>query len=95
MTETLRCYVCAGPVQPDGAGQVRLEGITEPDKSHDWVWGPVVVHEDCRVHVTTPYDEEIGGRYCATWEKVPLVKVPADVASDPDYRPRPGQVDDF
>jgi hypothetical protein len=64
------CHVCTLPVLPDVQGRVRVEGITLQDQPKQWVWGPVVVHEDCRMDVRTPYDDEVGGAYVSTWERI-------------------------
>ncbi len=66
---TYTCHVCRQTVQPDAEGKVRLEGITQGD-SLAWVWGPVSVHEDCRLRLTTPYDDRLGVGYVATWERM-------------------------
>lgn len=66
---TYTCHVCGQAVQPDAEGKVRLEGITPAD-SKAWVWGPVPLHEDCRVSLTTPYDDQIGDGYVATWQRM-------------------------
>ena len=63
------CHVCSQTVHPDDEGTVRLEGIT-PDDSKVWVWGPVPVHEDCRLDLTTPYDDRVGNGYTATWQRM-------------------------
>lgn len=34
------------------------------------VWGQVVVHDPCCLELRTPYDDEIGGRYRSTWERM-------------------------
>lgn len=62
------CHVCGQRVQPDADGRIRVEGVTENPKGKAWVWGPVVVHDPCRLKLRTPYDDEIGGRYRSTWE---------------------------
>jgi len=71
MTHT--CYVCAGNIDPNPNGQIRLEGITEAtnEPGRPWVWGPVEVHEDCRLRLSTPYDDRIGADLMSTWEFVP------------------------
>jgi len=63
------CHVCSQPIEPDSEGKVRLEGIT-PEDSRAWVWGPVTVHEDCRLRLTTPYDDRIGAGYAATRQRM-------------------------
>jgi hypothetical protein len=60
------CAVCSKEVEPDLRGEVRLEGITEAPKGKAWVWGPVPVHEDCRLELATPYDDS--DEYVHTWQ---------------------------
>lgn len=63
------CAVCDTAVLPNAEGKIRLEGITEGETGMAWVWGPVPVHDPCRLHLKTPYDERVGdGRYRATWQ---------------------------
>lgn len=64
------CHVCGKTVEPDAQGQVRLEGVTEAPKGMVWVWGPVAVHEQCRLLLNTPYDDKIGNGYIATWQRM-------------------------
>lgn len=63
------CHVCTRAVEPDPEGKVRLEGVT-PDDSKAWVWGPVPVHEDCRLRFKTPFDDRLGAGYTATWQRM-------------------------
>jgi hypothetical protein len=65
-----RCHVCQDAVEPDEAGKVRFEGITEAPKGKAWVWGPVAVHEQCRLDLATPYDDRIVDGYVATWQRL-------------------------
>jgi hypothetical protein len=62
------CEVCKKLVLPDARGKIRLEGVTQIGTPKAWVWGPVPVHEECRLHPHTPYDDQIGDGYISTWE---------------------------
>lgn len=64
------CYVCHEPVAPGRDGQMQCEGIYRLGKPEAWVWGPVVVHDECRLDVKTPFDEKVGLDYMAAWERV-------------------------
>lgn len=67
------CYVCDKPLQLDKLGRVRLEGVTVGSGKGPWVFGPVLVHDPCRLELKTPYDERVGdGRYMATWQLLTL-----------------------
>jgi hypothetical protein len=64
------CHVCEQHIEPDAYGRIRFEGVTEAPRGKAWVWGPVAVHEDCRMGVVTPYDDKIGDGYVLTWQRV-------------------------
>ena len=64
------CAVCDRHIEPDPQGKVRLEGVTHRKAPKAWVWGPVPVHEDCRLTLQTPYDGEVGIDYVRTWQKM-------------------------
>lgn len=65
------CGVCGERIEPDDHGKVRLEGVTHESAPKAWVWGPVPVHEDCRLRLDTPYDEQVGvDGYIRTWQKM-------------------------
>jgi len=50
---------------------IRLEGVTHTSAPKAWVWGPVPVHEDCRLRLKTPYDDRVGiDGYIRTWQKM-------------------------
>lgn len=51
MTE---CYVCQRPIVPGPKG-IRYEGTTWGNSSR-WTFGPVPVHDDCRMDLKTPHD---------------------------------------
>lgn len=68
--EAIVCHVCQREVLPETDGKIRYEGITSRPKGMAWVWGPVPVHEECRYWVKTPYDDQIGGAYKSTWERI-------------------------
>jgi hypothetical protein len=62
------CHVCNETITPDADGRIRVEGITEGANRKAWVWGPVTVHDACRLRLVTPYDDRLGNGYTATWE---------------------------
>ena len=64
------CAVCDKGIEPDAKGKVRLEGVTHSSAPKAWVWGPVPVHEDCRLTLQTPYDDRVGTEYIRTWQKM-------------------------
>lgn len=66
----LSCHVCGEQVAPGDDGKVRLEGISHIDTPKAWVWGPVIVHDDCRLHLETPHDDKIGLDYMALSERM-------------------------
>jgi hypothetical protein len=57
------CFVCKRPIERLTTGlpddRVHMEGVSE-EGTRNWVWGPVTVHYDCRLQLTTPYDDRIG-----------------------------------
>jgi hypothetical protein len=61
------CEVCERAVSPDDHGKIRLEGVTHERAPKAWVWGPVPVHDECRLDLQTPYDDQIGAGYISTW----------------------------
>jgi hypothetical protein len=65
------CAVCDKPIEPDTQGKIRLEGVTRKSAPNAWVWGPVTVHEDCRLRLETRYDDQVGvNGYIRTWQKM-------------------------
>jgi hypothetical protein len=65
------CEVCGERIEPDARGKIRLEGVTHQSAPKAWVWGPVPVHEDCRLRLRTPYDDRVGiDGYIRTWQKM-------------------------
>ena len=58
------CHVCHERVEAGRDGKVQLEGVSHVDTPKAWIWGPVVVHDHCRVQVKTPFDDQIGW---STW----------------------------
>jgi hypothetical protein len=64
------CAVCHQGIEPDVRGKIRLEGVTHTKAPKAWVWGPVPVHEDCRLTLQTPYDDQVGTDYIRTWQKM-------------------------
>ncbi len=52
------CAVCDERIEPDDSKV--LEGVTRQSAPKAWVWGPVPVHEDCRLRLQTPYDDQVG-----------------------------------
>jgi hypothetical protein len=65
------CEVCGERIQPDHQGKIRLEGVTHANARKAWLWGPAPVHEDCRLRLRTPYDDQVGVEgYIRTWQKM-------------------------
>jgi hypothetical protein len=62
------CEVCKKPITPDARGKIRLEGVTHKSAPKAWVWGPVAVHDECRLNLCTPYDDQIGAGYTSIWQ---------------------------
>ncbi|MCD2192398.1 hypothetical protein LQ327_03170 [Actinomycetospora endophytica] len=54
------CAVCSHPVTPDEDGTVRIVGLAPREAPRLWVWGPAVVHDECRYDVRTPLDDHTG-----------------------------------
>jgi hypothetical protein len=54
------CVVCGRPVPPDPDGTVRIVGLAPREAPRLWVWGPAVVHDECRYDVRTPLDDSTG-----------------------------------
>ncbi len=54
------CTVCGGPVLPDADGTVRIVGLAPREAPRLWVWGPAVVHDECRYDLRTPLDDRTG-----------------------------------
>lgn len=68
------CEVCKEHVAPDRRGKVRVEGVTHRSAPKAWVWGPVPCHPDCRLKMSTPYDDQIGsGDYQLTWQDMTAI----------------------
>lgn len=62
------CAVCLGEITTP---TVRMEGVERDRQSGGgYVWGPVPVHDPCRVLVKTPYDDEVGAGFVRTWDIV-------------------------
>ncbi|MCA1603463.1 MAG: hypothetical protein LC776_18085 [Acidobacteria bacterium] len=57
-------------VEPGDDGKVQIEGVSHVDTPKAWVWGPVVVHDPCRLDLKTPLDDKIGQEYMALWERM-------------------------
>lgn len=66
------CHVCHEQVEAGCDGKVQLEGVSHVDTPKAWVWGPVVVHDDCRLGLETPFDDKIGLEYMALSERMTL-----------------------
>ena len=66
----MTCHVCHELVEPGGDGKVQIEGVAHVDTPKAWVWGPVVVHDPCRLNLKTPFDDKIGGEYMTLWERM-------------------------
>lgn len=60
--------VCKERIYPNASRKIRLEGVTHASAPKAWVWGPVTVHEECRLYLRSPYEDQIGDGYIATWE---------------------------
>lgn len=59
-TPASRCPVCLRAVAPDADGTVRVVGLAPREAPRVWVWGPAVVHDECRYDVRTPLDDRTG-----------------------------------
>ncbi|MCD2190240.1 hypothetical protein [Actinomycetospora soli] len=59
-TPAARCPVCLAAVAPDPDGTVRVVGLAPREAPRLWVWGPAVVHDECRYDVRTPLDDRTG-----------------------------------
>jgi hypothetical protein len=66
----LNCHVCHKPVVPGHDRKVQIEGISHVKTPKAWVWGPVIVHDDCRLRLTTPFDDEVGQDYMTLSERM-------------------------
>lgn len=63
------CHVCSRPIRAGRDGLIQFEGVTDA-KTNMWLWGPVPVHDPCRLVLKTPYDTSIGnGKYLPAWER--------------------------
>ncbi len=51
-----RCHVCGSTVRADAEGVVQAMGLAPRDAPQLWVWGPVVIHPECREHLETPHN---------------------------------------
>lgn len=86
------CVVCNNPIDE---AQIRLEGVTvsSDDANRPWLWGPLTVHEDCRIRLRTPWEPFLGNGYMSTWEIVdrdaeipePVFTAPPDLDDDEDW----------
>ena len=54
------CPVCGRPVPPAADGTVQVVGLAPREAPRVWVWGPAVVHDECRYDVRTPLDDRTG-----------------------------------
>jgi hypothetical protein len=63
-------HICHKPVVPGFDRMVQLEGISHVDTPKAWVWGPGIVHDDCRLRLTTPFDDKVGQDYMALSERM-------------------------
>jgi hypothetical protein len=63
------CSVCGAPVTPDADGTVRIVGLAPREAPRLWVWGPAVVHDECRYDVRTPLDDATG--YLPVEQRIP------------------------
>lgn len=62
------CAVCLEEITTP---TVRMEGVERDEAAGGgYVWGPVPVHEACRVHVRTPYDDRLGAGFVSTYDFV-------------------------
>jgi hypothetical protein len=63
------CEVCTQRMEPSTRGKIRVEGVTHSNAPKAWVWGPVPCHDECRIRLRTPYDDQVGlGEYRLTWQ---------------------------
>jgi hypothetical protein len=60
----VRCHVCPDPITTD---VVRFESVETDDGR--CVWGPVAVHEQCRLLIRTPFDGRLGAGFVAIGDK--------------------------
>jgi hypothetical protein len=66
---TDQCFVCSRFIRPGADGLIQFEGVSDA-KTNMWVWGPVPVHDPCRLVLSTPFDTSIGnGAYLPAWER--------------------------
>jgi hypothetical protein len=47
---------------------ISREGVTKQPRGQNWVWGPEPIHEECRLNLKTPFDDQDG--YIRTGEKI-------------------------
>lgn len=76
----LRCHACKREIQPGKSGRVRVEAITVLG-TMDCVWGPVPVHEACRLNLETPFDSHLGVNLVATHGWVRIHAAPDELPS--------------
>lgn len=69
------CSVCGRTVAPDADGTVRIVGLAPREAPRLWVWGPAVVHDECRYDVRTPLDDRTG--YLPVEQRIRTVGPPA------------------
>lgn len=62
--------MCGEQVTPGNDGKIQLEGISHVNAPKAWVWGPVIVHDDRRLRLKTPFDDKIGLEYMALRERM-------------------------
>jgi hypothetical protein len=63
------CTICENPIT---GPKIRLEGVTasSDDPDRPWLWGPLTVHDNCRLDIRSPWEPFIGNGYMLTWEIV-------------------------
>lgn len=59
------CFVCSRVIKQDEEGLIRTEGMLKSG-TKAWEWGPVPVHDDCRLNLKTPLDDQDG--YMSAWQ---------------------------
>jgi hypothetical protein len=70
---TFDCFVCHQLITSEHQKGWWVEGVTH-QKTRIWVWGPVLVHYDCRMELKTPIDPIALSPYQATSSQVSLVQ---------------------
>ena len=70
MGASMRCFVCAGPVE----GSTVLLNSIERRASGELVWGPVPVHQACEDYLRTDFDAQLGDEMMLTWRLVEVTE---------------------